>query len=490
MDATWREHLTQDGPGRMRIKRHGRMLADAVLISEPEMLREGVDDRSPQQLVNTAELPGIVGDAWAMADWHFGYGFPIGGVVATSVEHGEAGGAISPGGVGFDINCGVRLLSTGLAADSIDVRRIVDSLQRSVPAGATSKGGVQLSTSELDGILAGGARAATEMGLGADTDLERIESGGFMETTERDLSERALARGGKSLGTLGSGNHFLELQVVDRVVDEHAAKEFGILEGDVTVMIHSGSRGLGHQVCSDHVKEIESKYKQVGSRWVSERWGFDIADRQLASAPIHSPEGRAYLDAMRSAGNFAFANRSALTQKVAQSFREVTSGDADIKAVYDVSHNIAKFETHEVHGTSCLCCVHRKGATRAFSGDNPELHDSFRGVGQPVLVPGDMGRASWVLAGPKKGENEAFSSSCHGAGRRLSRTAARNAVDPEALMRDLEDMGVIVRAKSRSLLSEEAPEAYKNVDEVVRLTESAGLARPVARLRPLGVIKG
>ena len=311
-----------------------------------------------------------------------------------------------------------------------------------------------------------------------------------METMERDLSERALARGGKSLGTLGSGNHFLELQVVDRVLDEHAAKEFGILEGDVTVMIHSGSRGLGHQVCSDHVKEIESKYKQVGSRWVSERWGFDIADRQLASAPIHSPEGRAYLDAMRSAGNFAFANRSALTQKVAQSFREVTSGDADIKAVYDVSHNIAKFETHEVHGTSCLCCVHRKGATRAFSGDNPELHDSFRGVGQPVLVPGDMGRASWVLAGPKKGENEAFSSSCHGAGRRLSRTAARNAVDPEALMRDLEDMGVIVRAKSRSLLSEEAPEAYKNVDEVVRLTESAGLARPVARLRPLGVIKG
>ncbi|NDB64637.1 MAG: hypothetical protein EB168_03065, partial [Euryarchaeota archaeon] len=228
MDATWREHLSQDGPGRMRIKRHGRMLADAVLISEPEMLREGVDDRSPQQLVNTAELPGIVGDAWAMADWHFGYGFPIGGVVATSVEHGEAGGAISPGGVGFDINCGVRLLSTGLAADSIDVRGIVDSLQRSVPAGATSKGGVQLTTSELDGILAGGARAASEMGLGADTDLERIESGGFMETTERDLSERALARGGKSLGTLGSGNHFLELQVVDRVLDEYAAKEFGI----------------------------------------------------------------------------------------------------------------------------------------------------------------------------------------------------------------------------------------------------------------------
>ena len=255
-------------------------------------------------------------------------------------------------------------------------------------------------------------------------------------------------------------------------------------------MIHTGSRGLGHQVCSDHVKNIESNYKQVGSRWVSERWGFDIADRQLACAPIHSVEGRDYIDAMNSAGNFAFANRSALTQRVEESFRGVASIDADIRVTYDVSHNIAKFETHEVHGSNCKCCVHRKGATRAFSGGNPDLADDFQGIGQPVLVPGDMGRASWVLAGPKKGENDAFSSSCHGAGRKLSRTAARKTIDPEALVKELEDMGIIVRAKTRSLLSEEAPEAYKNVDDVVRLTESAGLARPVARLRPLGVIKG
>ena len=490
MGATWRHHLAEDGPGRMRIKKHGRMLADAIMVSEPDMLGEGVDDRSPQQLVNTAELPGIVGEAWAMADWHFGYGFPIGGVVATSVDYGESGGGVSPGGVGFDINCGVRLLSTGLSAASTDIRTIIDSLQKSVPAGASSKGGVQLSSTNLDDILSGGAQAASEMGLGSHADLDRLESRGFLETTERALSERALKRGGKSLGTLGSGNHFLEVQVVDTVLDFHTAEEFGLKKGDLTVMIHSGSRGLGHQVCSDHVKNIESNYKQVGSRWVSERWGFDIADRQLACAPIHSVEGRDYIDAMNSAGNFAFANRSALTQRVEESFRGVASIDADIRVTYDVSHNIAKFETHEVHGSNCKCCVHRKGATRAFSGGNPDLADDFQGIGQPVLVPGDMGRASWVLAGPKKGENDAFSSSCHGAGRKLSRTAARNTIDPEALVKELEDMGIIVRAKTRSLLSEEAPEAYKNVDDVVRLTESAGLARPVARLRPLGVIKG
>tara|TARA_B100000900_G_scaffold294130_1_gene252915 strand:- start:8901 stop:10373 length:1473 start_codon:yes stop_codon:yes gene_type:complete len=490
MGATWRQHLSVDGPGRMRIKKHGRMLADAMMISEPGMLEVGVDDRSPQQLVNTAELPGIVGQAWAMADWHFGYGFPIGGVVATSVEYGDSGGGVSPGGVGFDINCGVRLLSTGLSAASTDVRAIIDSLQRSVPAGATSKGGIRLTSSDLEEVLSRGARAACEMGLGAHADLGRLESGGFLETTERALSERALKRGEKSLGTLGSGNHFLEVQVVDRILDAHAAREFGLQEGELTVMIHSGSRGLGHQVCSDHVKEIESNYRQVGSRWVSDRWGFDIADRQLACAPIHSDEGRNYMDAMNSAGNFAFANRSALTQRVQESFRKISTIDADIKVTYDVSHNIAKFENHEIHGSNCKCCVHRKGATRAFSGDNPGLSNEFQGVGQPVLVPGDMGRASWVLAGPKKGENDAFSSSCHGAGRKLSRTAARKAIDPEALIRELEDMGIIVRAKTRSLLSEEAPEAYKNVDDVVRLTESAGLARPVARLRPLGVIKG
>ena len=255
-------------------------------------------------------------------------------------------------------------------------------------------------------------------------------------------------------------------------------------------MIHSGSRGLGHQVCSDHVREIESNYVERGGRWISDRWGFDISDRQLACAPIYSKEGRAYIDSMRAAGNFAFANRSALTQRVREAFREGVGSDADIGVTYDVSHNIAKIEDHVIHGKNCTCAVHRKGATRAFSGDHPEMADKFENVGQPVLVPGDMGRASWVLAGPKSGGNDAFSSSCHGAGRRLSRTAARKTIDPELLIKRLEEQGVEVRSKTRALISEEAPEAYKNVDDVVRLTEDAGLARPVARLRPLGVIKG
>ena len=490
MENGWRDHIEPAGPGRVRIRQHGRMLADAMMVAEPKMLGEGIDDRSPQQLVNTAEIPGIVGEAWAMADWHYGYGFPIGGVVATSTEYGEQGGGISPGGVGFDINCGVRLLSTGISQRGTDISKLVDLLSKHVPAGVSSKGGVRLNSAALDSILSGGAASAADMGLGLQEDLIGIESGGFMETEERAISDRARSRGGASLGTLGSGNHFLEIQVVDKVVDVKSAEAFGIYEGDITIMIHSGSRGLGHQVCSDHVKKIESNYTERDGRWVSDRWGFDISDRQLACAPIYSKEGQSYMDSMRAAGNFAFANRSALTQRVREVFREGVGSDADIGVTYDVSHNIAKIEDHVIHGKNCTCAVHRKGATRAFSGDHPEMTGKFENVGQPVLVPGDMGRASWVLAGPKSGGNDAFSSSCHGAGRRLSRTAARKTIDSELLIKRLEEQGIEVRAKTRSLISEEVPEAYKNVDDVVRLTEDAGLARPVARLRPLGVIKG
>ena len=294
----------------------------------------------------------------------------------------------------------------------------------------------------------------------------------------------------KALGTLGSGNHFLELQVVDRVVDERAAAAYGLREGQITAMIHTGSRGLGHQVCSEHVAAIESKYQRDGDDWVSPEWGYRLRDRQLAAAPIFSREGEAYLDAMRAAGNYAFANRSALTQRLRGVLREHLGRDGELDVVYDVSHNIAKVEDHVVHGKTCKCCVHRKGATRALGGDHPELAARFSSVGQPVLVPGDMGTASWVLAGPSKGGNDAFSSSCHGAGRQLSRTAARKSVDARALIERLEQQGVHVRAKTPNVLSEEAPEAYKDVDDVVRLTEQAGLARPVARLRPLAVIKG
>ena len=490
MSASWREHLSVEGNGRMRISKHGGMLTDALLIADNEHMTEHTDDRSPEQLCNTAGMPGIVGEAWAMADWHFGYGFPIGGVVATDVEAGELGGAISPGGVGFDINCGVRLCAMDVEVRDIDSKALVGMLAKEIPAGASSKGGVQLDETRMDSILGNGAGAAVEMGWGEFRDLEVIESNGSLESEERSVSERAVKRGMKALGTLGSGNHFLELQVVDRVVDERAAAAYGLREGQITAMIHTGSRGLGHQVCSEHVAAIESKYQRNGDDWVSPEWGYRLRDRQLAAAPIFSREGEAYLDAMRAAGNYAFANRSALTQRLRGVLREHLGRDGELDVVYDVSHNIAKVEDHVVHGKTCKCCVHRKGATRALGGDHPELAARFSSVGQPVLVPGDMGTASWVLAGPSKGGNDAFSSSCHGAGRQLSRTAARKSVDARALIERLEQQGVHVRAKTPNVLSEEAPEAYKDVDDVVRLTEQAGLARPVARLRPLAVIKG
>tara|TARA_B100000575_G_scaffold70044_1_gene54337 strand:+ start:8628 stop:10097 length:1470 start_codon:yes stop_codon:yes gene_type:complete len=489
MEASWREHLSPDGPGRMRITKHGRMLTDAVLVSDEAHMSGHSDDRSPAQLVNTAGLPGIVGDAWAMADWHFGYGFPIGGVVATDIEWGEQGGSISPGGVGFDINCGVRLCSTGLNIEDINPKLLAEKLSNNIPAGATRKGGFHLDNTELDSILSGGASAAMDLGLAEERDLANIESNGFLESENWDVGHKAMKRGSTSLGTLGSGNHFLELQVVDRVVDEKAADAFGLRVGQITAMIHSGSRGLGHQVCSEHVAIIEKEYSKTGDSWFSEKWGFSVPDRQLASAPFHSPEGASYFDAMCAAGNFAFANRSALTQKLRDVLREEYSRDGEMELVYDVSHNIAKIENHVIHGKNCTCAVHRKGATRALGGDNPELSSKFS-LGQPVLVPGDMGTASWVLAGPVKGGNDAFSSSCHGAGRRLSRTAARKSVDSESLIADLESRGVHVRAKTPNVLSEEAPDAYKNVDEVISLTNQAGLARPVARLRPISVIKG
>tara|TARA_B100000035_G_scaffold304674_1_gene304673 strand:- start:1489 stop:2367 length:879 start_codon:yes stop_codon:yes gene_type:complete len=292
------------------------------------------------------------------------------------------------------------------------------------------------------------------------------------------------------MGTLGSGNHFLELQVVDRVVDERAAKAFGIREGQITAMIHTGSRGLGHQVCSDHVANIEQNYIRKNNTWYAEKWDMEIPDRQLAAAPIFSKEGQDYFDSMSAAGNFAFANRSTLTQRLRNILRDEIRKDSDLEVIYDVSHNIAKIENHKVHGVSCECCVHRKGATRSLGGDHSELSPKFSGIGQPVLVPGDMGTASWVLSGPESGGNDAFSSSCHGAGRKLSRTAARNQIDSSELKLQLEKNGINVHTKTPNVLSEEAPDAYKDVDEVIRLTCEAGLARPVARMKPFAVIKG
>tara|TARA_B100000900_G_scaffold416232_1_gene450353 strand:+ start:5649 stop:7049 length:1401 start_codon:yes stop_codon:yes gene_type:complete len=466
------------------------MKTDAILVANLEHLGEHSDERSPNQLVNTASLDGIVGNAWAMADWHFGYGFPIGGVVATDTNYGNEGGAISPGGVGFDINCGVRLCSLDINYNDIDAKSLAKKLADKIPAGATSKGGVILDSKEIDMILSEGANAAIEMGWGEYRDLEFTESNGLLDTSQRDLGERAKKRGAKSMGTLGSGNHFLELQVVDRIVDEKAAKAFGIREGQITAMIHTGSRGLGHQVCSDHVSNIEQHYSRRGENWYAKKWNMEIPDRQLASAPIFSKEGQQYFDSMSAAGNFAFANRSTLTQRLRNILRDEIKTDGDLEVIYDVSHNIAKIEDHKVHGVSCECCVHRKGATRALGGDHPELASRFSGIGQPVLVPGDMGTASWILSGPQSGGNDAFSSSCHGAGRRLSRTAARNQINSSELRKQLEKNGINVHTKTPNVLSEEAPDAYKDVDEVIRLTHEAGLARPVARMKPFAVIKG
>jgi tRNA-splicing ligase RtcB len=360
----------------------------------------------------------------------------------------------------------------------------------SIPAGATSKGGYQISEDNLEEILSGGASAAADIGIGAHEDLATIESNGVMESEERNVGERAKKRGSKALGALGSGNHFLELQIVDQVVDEAAAEAFGLHLGAVTAMIHTGSRGLGHQVCSEHVEAIESRYRKQDGGWYSEDWDFSLPDRQLAAAPIHSRLGAAYLDAMRAAGNYAFANRSALTQRLREVLKRENGRDGEVEVVYDVCHNIAKVEQHTVNGSSCTCCVHRKGATRALGGDHPELASKFSSTGQPVLVPGDMGTASWVLAGPRSGSNRAFASSCHGAGRALSRKAARDRIDSTKLIKELRQKGIHVHARTPNALAEEAPAAYKDVDDVIRLSDMAGLARPVARLTPFLVIKG
>ena len=489
--SNWNSFIEREDDYVLRIKAHGGMNADAMLVADEKHWQKQSDDRSPGQLVNTAHLPGIVGEAWAMADWHFGYGFPIGGVVGTDIEWGEQGGAISPGGVGFDINCGVRMLTLDLELSQIkDMKSLARSLAREIPAGASGKGGVGLTESQLDSIGMEGASAAVDLGWGLDEDLSRIESRGILEPEEGNVSERVKKRGIKALGTLGSGNHFLELQVVDRIVDQNAARAFGLRENQVVAMIHTGSRGFGHQVCSEYVQKLERGYRNRGDYWINDDWGFVLPDRQLAAAPFHSKEGQEYFDAMKTAANYAFANRSTIAQRLRNVLQKELGSDGDANLLYDVAHNIAKVEEHIVHGSSCTCCVHRKGATRALGGDNPELSSDFSGIGQPVLVPGDMGTASWVLAGPQTGSNRAFDSSCHGAGRELSRTAARKSIDVNVLQRELESLGISVHAKTPNILSEEAPAAYKDVDEVIQLTGGAGLARPVARLRPLVVIKG
>ena len=470
--------IVEESPCRFVIPRHGRMRVPGVVFATRALIPDLAGDQALQQVVNVAELPGIVEASYAMPDVHWGYGFPIGGVAATDVAHG---GVVSPGGVGFDISCGVRLLAADLGRDELVpvLGRIMDGLAAAIPRGA-GRGGVWRlrSRAEMEKVLLGGAAYAVEQGHGTRRDLERCEDYGAVgDADPAQVSPRAIDRGLHQVGSLGSGNHFLEVQAVDKIFDPVAARRFGLAEGQVCVMIHCGSRGLGHQICTNHVQIMGTA---MG------RYGITVPDRQLACAPADSPEGRGYLGAMAAAANYGRANRQLLAEAVRQVFSRTAGVTLDL--VYDVSHNLAKIETHPVGGIPTRLCVHRKGATRALPPGHPDLPADLADAGQPVLIPGSMGTSSYVLAGVAGGG--AFFSACHGAGRLLSRhQAARSVTGPE-LRRQLEDQGIAVRGASARGLAEETPAAYKDVTQVVAAAEGAGLCRKVARLVPLGVVKG
>ncbi|HEY4621023.1 MAG TPA: RtcB family protein [Gaiellaceae bacterium] len=451
------------------------MRVPARIFADEEILDEIAGDLSLEQLQNVATLPGVVGAAIAMPDIHQGYGFPVGGIAATELPDG----VVSPGGVGYDINCGVRLLALPLDEKELGERReaLVHEISRSVPAGAGKGGVLRLQGAALDDVLLDGPRALADV---RPEDVELTESEGRLEGADpKAVSERAHLRGRDQLGTMGSGNHFVELQVVDEIVDPEAALVFGLHPGQLTVLIHSGSRGLGHQVCTDYVKVMDSRLSS---------YRIHLPDRQLACAPASSAEGRQYLAAMAAAANFAWANRQTIADSVRRAVANVLGKDAaeGTRQVYDVAHNVAKVE---IHGGRQLC-VHRKGATRAFPAGSDEIPLAYRDVGQPVFIPGSMGTASYVLAGEAGSLERSFGTTCHGAGRRLSRTAARKRIGGGELRRQLEARGIVVRCPSPKGLAEEAPFAYKDVDRVVRVVERAGLARRVARLVPIGVVKG
>ncbi|MFG2107149.1 RtcB family protein [Micromonospora chersina] len=470
--------LVEESPYRFRIDRHDPMRVPGVVFASRDLLPDAGADKSLEQVANVATLPGIVGASYAMPDVHWGYGFPIGGVAATDVEDG---GVVSPGGVGFDISCGVRLLTADLDRATLRPRldAVMDGLSESTPRGM-GKGAVWHLTdgAELDAVLRGGSRYAVERGFGVQRDLDRCEDYGAVgDANPAQVSERAVERGARQVGSLGSGNHFLEVQAVEEIYDEAVAAAFGLRAGQVCVMIHCGSRGLGHQICTDYVRGMEK---------VMPGYGIHVPDRQLACAPVSSHEGRAYLGAMAAAANYARANRQLLAHAARQVFARVTGCDLDL--VYDISHNLAKIETHEVDGTPRPLCVHRKGATRALPPGHPDLPDDLRPVGQPVLIPGSMGTGSYVLTGVPGAP--AWASTCHGAGRVQSRKQATKAVRGHDPRRELEAQDIAVRGASRRGLAEEMPAAYKDVAAVVAAAEGAGLCRKVARLVPLGVVKG
>ncbi|MFA6029983.1 MAG: RtcB family protein [Elusimicrobiota bacterium] len=475
--------LKKIDPWRWELPRTGGMRVPGLVYASEGMLPKIEREKVAEQVANVAHLPGIVGRSLAMPDCHWGYGAPVGGVAATDAETG----VISPGVVGFDISCGVRLLRSDLEAAAVRKRipRIMDALHARVASGVGKGGPIRLDERGVRRVFERGARWAVEKGLGGREDLETCEDGGWLRDADPDApSERAAERGRDQVGTLGSGNHFLELQEVDEVYDPGTAAVFGLFKGQIVALIHTGSRGSGYQVCEDALRAMQG---------VAARSGWRLPDRQLACAPIGSPEGRAYYAAMCAAANYARANRQAITHFIREAFARVLETGPDglgLRVVYDLCHNIAKFETHLVDGAARRVLVHRKGATRAFPAGHPDVPEVYRGVGQPVLVPGSMGTASYVLVGTDAAMRETFGTVCHGAGRLLSRTQAAKRTDPHLLVRELESSGICVRTDNWKGLAEEAPSAYKDVDEVVEVCHSSGLAQRVARMRPMGVLKG
>jgi tRNA-splicing ligase RtcB (3'-phosphate/5'-hydroxy nucleic acid ligase) len=475
--------LTQLSETAWEIPRTGGMRVPGLVFASPGMMEDIVRDQSLRQVMNVAHLPGILHRSIAMPDIHWGYGFPIGGVAAMDAEEG----VISPGGVGYDINCGVRLLRSNLEAAALRPRlpELVAALHREVPSGVGSTGSVRLDRKELGKVLSEGIRWAVSKGFASEGDVDLSESGGRLPGADPDaVSDFAKRRGSDQLGTLGAGNHFLEVDEVDEVYFPEAASAFGLFRGQAVFFIHSGSRGLGYQVCDDYL-DVMAAYMR------KER--LTLPDRQLACAHIRSEEGRTYLSALAAAANYAFANRQLLahqTRETVQRALSIGPRDAGIRTVYDVGHNNAKFETHSVDGRPRNVLVHRKGATRAFPPGNRELPPEYRKVGQPVFIPGDMGRNSFVLAGAEGSMELSFGSTCHGAGRRLSRSAAKQSLRGRSVFDVMEKMGVLVACTSRKVLAEEIPEAYKDVTSVVDVVDRAGIARKVARLRPMAVVKG
>ena len=437
-------------------------------------------DKTLEQATNVAKLPGIISRSFVMPDGHQGYGFPIGGVAAFSLEDG----VVSPGGVGYDINCGVRLLTTPFTGEEIrpGLKELLPTLFRNIPSGVGSKGRLRVGGRHLEEVMVQGARWAVDNGYGTTADLEHMEESGCIAGADPSrIDVRARKRGVPQLGTLGAGNHFLEVQEVAEVYDEHAAKAFGVEEGQAMVMLHCGSRGFGHQVCSDYVKIMLA---------TSRTYGISLPDKELACAPLGSREADNYLAAMFCAVNYAFCNRQVITHWVRESFKQVFGGDPDMRLVYDVCHNIAKLEEHEVDGKRSTVCVHRKGATRAFGPGRSEVPADYRDVGQPVIIPGDMGTESYLLAGTENAMKECFGSTCHGAGRVMSRHQAVREFGGNTLKQELSDKGIAVMATNPRIIAEEAPGAYKDVSAVVDSVQAAGLARKVARMVPLAVAKG